>query len=238
MKEQTNKSISITWAEKKWILDHRRVLIQEEEELLILSDIHIGLYSSLRTQGSYLPNYDQNLLMDQLSSLIKDYKNFHWIIAGDIKHNHAKLPDIQDDELEELTLFLQLILQNRQVTFILGDHDSGFEEICEYLGLQCIVQDSFKLGDIEITHKLENYNNKNLQLIIGHIHPTISTEQIKGIFIPIFAINNNIIILPAFNQVAGGYNIKKINYLKNLEIFPIIKDKIYSFGLLKDIDQF
>ena len=88
MKHKNNLT-PIYWANQQWFLDPRRVLVSKDLHYLIFSDIHIGIYSSFRAQGSYLPTYDQDLLNDTLKSLIADYSDYHWIVAGDIKHNKS-----------------------------------------------------------------------------------------------------------------------------------------------------
>ena len=72
LKRQTQKKkqpqLSLQWGNESWLLDHRRALIHPEKNILLLSDLHLGLYATLRAQGGYLPGYDTILLEKQLQS--------------------------------------------------------------------------------------------------------------------------------------------------------------------------
>lgn len=229
--------LPITWAKTDWLLDKRRVLIQPSQKLLILSDIHIGYYSSLRSNGSYLPTYDAQILQETIQSLVTDYPGFHWIIAGDIKHNHKA--EISQEEYNELKTLLKLITKENKLTIIMGNHDKGLKQIIHELDIVCVITDSYSFNDIIINHKedvVQQKSNKNY--IVGHYHPILSTESIKGIFVPVFALREDLLILPAFNYVAGGFNIK--NLLLEQEsnkdfIVYAVRKHIYPLGSLKNL---
>lgn len=229
--------LPLTWADTEWLLDNRRVLVHPKEKILILSDIHIGYYSSFRDQGSYLPMYDIVLLEEAIESLLEDYNGYHWIIAGDIKHNHAKL--LSEAEEKELVNIVEAITEHNTLTLIKGNHDRGLDKLITDLHLSCSLTTSYTFRNITITHNTELFDQQSEKhTIIGHIHPIISLEHLKGSFVPIFAITDDLLILPAFNYVAGGYNIKKL-YLKeekrkNYTIYAIGK-QVYGLGQLEKL---
>ena len=231
--------IPIHWAGKNWLLDKRRVIINTEDQLLILSDIHIGYYSSFRANGSYLPTYDAELLQQTIASLLTDYKNYHWIIAGDIKHNHRKI--LSEDEQRELYNILSTITNHSKLTILMGNHDKGLEELLRDLHIDCAIQESIKLENYTITHSLDILDGSIAgNYILGHVHPILSIDSIKSLFIPIFAVSDNILLLPAFNYVAGGFNIKKLlktNSMRKEFTIYAIRNKLYSLGSLKEIPE-
>ena len=234
--DSKSSTFLVKWAEKSWILDTRRVLINPNERLLILSDIHIGYYSSFRAQGSYLPTYDADILQETIENLLVDYPNYHWIMAGDIKHNHKK--HLSEREYEELKTTLQKIKEQSQLTILLGNHDKGLEQVLDDLKVKCEVQESYSVNNYTITHKLDLQEQKGKNFIIGHVHPILSVGMVKGMFVPIFAIAQDLLILPAFNYVAGGINLKKLvnieNLTRNFSIYAI-RNKIYDLGKLDSI---
>lgn len=230
-------TISKTWAHMNWVLDNRRVLVNPNQKLLILSDIHTGYYSSLRAQGSYLPAYDSVLLREAINSLLTDYSGYHWVIAGDIKHNKNK--NLSKDEKTELKTILDLIAENSKLTVIKGNHDKGLDNLFSELEINCDLVEFYPFNGIIITHNQDFLDQKLDQpYIIGHFHPIISIEHLKGSFIPIFAINEELIILPAFNYVAGGFNIKKLYYKnknnRNFTVYALGK-QIYDLGSLEKL---
>lgn len=235
MQTATNK-LEISWANTSWILDSRRVLIHPNLRILVLSDIHIGYYSSLRSEGSYLPTYDSLELQKTIDSLLTDYNGYHWIIAGDIKHNLGTYLSVE--ELSELQSILSSITSSCNLTLIIGNHDTGLHEILQDLNINCSVVSTFIIENIVITHNQEfTVESSDKKFIIGHFHPIISTEFLKGIYVPIFVVGDDFIILPAFNTVAGGFNIKNFSFhgkdKKKCTIYGIGK-KIYDLGPLEN----
>lgn len=229
--------LPVIWANTHWILDSRRVLIQPEDKLLILSDIHIGYYSSLRAQGGYLPAYDAQLLTKTVESLLEDYPKYHWIIAGDIKHNLKS--SISREEYTELKDLLERIANQNRLTIIIGNHDTGLRSILQKIAITCTITDSFSYHNISVIHKqVLSTQSSSLNYIIGHFHPVISIEYLKGLFIPVFAVSKDVLILPAFNTVAGGYNIKNL-YIedegKKEFLIYAIGQQIYDLGPLRHL---
>lgn len=227
----------IIWNNQTWIIDSRRILANKELNCLILSDLHIGLYSALRAEGNYLPAYDQDIMQSTLQSLIHDYSSYHWIIAGDIKHNKARSTRISLVEQEELINTLNFIQKNVfQMTLLVGNHDTGLQEFLSIQNRVFTIKDSFSLGDIVITHNIEPSELTKGKLpfsgfngvIMGHIHPITDIPPLKGFKYPAFVIKTNLIILPAFNYVSGGYPITKLKFSneERIDIFAIIENKI------------
>ena len=237
----TKATLPLRWADVDWLMDNRRVLINPAEKILILSDVHIGYYSSFREQGSYLPIYDATLLEAAVQSLLEDYSGYHWIIAGDIKHNHD--PFLSEAETQELVSILEHITENNELTLIIGNHDKGLERIVTDLNLTCTLTRSYTLKEIVIQHDLDQIGQRrNKKYIIGHVHPIISLEHIKGSLVPIFAITDDLLILPAFNYVAGGFDIKKLynefynktEKRKNFTIYALGK-QVYGLGPVENL---
>ncbi len=181
--------------------------------------------------------YDVALLEEAIQSLLDDYSGYHWIIAGDIKHNHARI--LSRAEEKELVTLLERITEHNSLTLIKGNHDKGLEQLLEDLEVPCSLERSYTFRNVTITHNQETLDqNPETYTIIGHVHPIISLEHLKGSFVPIFAITKNLLILPAFNYVAGGYNIKKLYFKeerkKNFTIYALGK-QVYGLGELEKL---
>ena len=229
-------TLPLYWAGKNWLLDTRRVLVNTDDKLVILSDVHIGYYSSFRAKGSYLPTYDRDMLEQTVRSLVQDYKRYHWILAGDIKHNHKKT--VSSDEQRELFRLLTIISEKNPLTILLGNHDKGLEDLLSDLHIQCTIEKSLELDGYSITHGQNILDYKSGKLIIGHVHPIFSVDAVKSLFIPVFAVSEDLVILPAFNSIAGGYNIRKFsndNQIKRKFIVYAIRNKLYNLGFLEEL---
>lgn len=202
--------LTITWGLESWVLDHRRALIHPALRMVFISDIHIGLYATLRSKGNYLPAYDTTILNFQLQSLIKDYANYHWVLTGDIKHSHKTWCEITTEEREQLQQGFSLLNDIKRVTIVTGNHDVGLADILHQFNFtyDCVPQ--FQLKHIRVLHQTD-WDVQHVFTISGHVHPIFRPKQL-GQVIPIFAVGQHQLILPAFNPVAGGYSISRVEH--------------------------
>ena len=68
------------------------VLYWQEQETLIVSDLHLEKGSSFATKQVFLPPYDTAATLDQLSRLIRTFKPQRVIALGDSFHD-SEAPD-------------------------------------------------------------------------------------------------------------------------------------------------
>lgn len=227
--KKKQQQLALQWGHESWLLDCRRALIHPAKKILFLSDLHIGLYATLRAQGGYLPGYDTILLEKQLQSLILDYKTFHWILVGDIKHSHHLWNQLTHEEINHLRNSFSLLTQTRKVTIIIGNHDAGLEEILAQLEFPFDCVSHYQLNQVTVVHKSDLERTTGYS-ISGHVHPVFSPKQLKTI--PIFAVGKNKLILPAFNPVAGGYKIGKV-INDNWNCYGIFSKHLMDLGPLQ-----
>lgn len=233
-----NKTKNVNWKGNSWLLDSRRVLIHEKEKKLIFSDLHIGYYATLRKEGYLLPTYDSIELQNTIKSLKNDYKDYHWIIAGDIKHSHGKWENLSEDEKFQIKRTFNLLQNVKKVTLLIGNHDLGLREMVEESNYPFLVLNKEKVANCTIVHNsdyIRNDSNTNQELTIsGHVHPYFKTPLVANRHLPVFAFGKTMILLPAFNNVAGGFAIQKYRQEEqDWKIFGIVKNTIQPLGPVK-----
>jgi metallophosphoesterase superfamily enzyme len=164
------------------------------------------LYATLRSEGAYLPIYDAQKLEEKLQGIINEFFHHSWILVGDTKHSHHSWKRLSSEELDQIQEGFNLLSQVKKVTMVIGNHDFGLTEIIEKLGFSFDSVENYMLNQITIVHQTDFTIQNNYQ-ITGHIHPKFKQN---GLSVPIFAVGDYYIVLPAFNPVAGGYNIARV----------------------------
>ncbi len=157
------------------------------------------------------------------------------IINGDIKHNFKPYPN----EIKLLKEFISEINEYVELILIKGNHDSLFPKDIEIL-------DYYKLNNYIIAHGHKHIKGENF--IISHEHPSIKLRDDVGAIIklPIYLINKNYIVLPAFNPLSPGNDLINNsptspiikNEFLNSEVIAISEYGLLNFGTLRDLREF
>ncbi len=169
---------------------------------LVVADLHLGITRELREYGFIVPGQVEALAA-RINRLLKKTKSKRLVIAGDLKH---RVPGISFQEMKEIPEFLSLI--HAKTTVIKGNHDTWLEE----LGIK--TKPSVVIGNYLITHGHRNVKTSRKNIIIGHNHPAIKFRDKMGAtytepaWIHGYG-NKNIIIMPAFNELAGGHAVNE-----------------------------
>lgn len=202
-----------------WISPHR-ALFWEEEQCLILSDLHFGKTGHFRKNGIPVPQAVYQKDLQKFVDLLQYFQPKQVIAVGDLFHSTAN---------RELELFLKwrADFPNLSFTLIKGNHD--------------VLSTSFyTAANIEVKQNCWQYNEQfcfvhdlcdvktldaNRFYFSGHIHPGIKIEGIakQKIMLPCFYHSGNSMILPAFSEFTGLYNIRP---KRNDHIFAIVENKI------------
>lgn len=203
-----------------------RCLFWEEENTLIIADMHLGKTGHFRKEGIAVPQSIYKADLQRLIAQLYLYKAERLIIAGDLTHSAAN---------KELDLFLKWRkdFSSLHIDLVKGNHD--------------ILSDSwYKKADISITnHKLQvgsfiflhdlksekKLTEEELELyhFTGHLHPGI---RMKGpgkqsLRFPCFYFKDTHCILPAFSRFTGTYLVKPE---KGDAVFAVVEDGVMKIG--------
>ena len=212
-------------------VDSLPCLYSEELDILILSDLHLGLEGSMSYQGSYVPQF-------QLEEVKKDVRHAQELteadrilLNGDLKHEFKYTRFSEKKEIEEFMEMLKDLFS--EIIVIEGNHDSFLDEVIE--GAKIHFNESHLENGILFLHghkSLDNYQDEEFDtVVIGHEHPALElkdsvgyTEKIDCFLYGETDDGKDIVILPAFSKISGGSDVN--NVPQNQLLSPILRNKL------------
>ena len=194
-------------------LSPERCLYWEEQESLIVSDIHFGKSGHFRKEGIGIPQTVFKEDLQRLFALIQFFKPKQLLVIGDFFHSRMN---------SEIKLFekWRRDLSALPIQLVRGNHD--ILENAWYSESEIEVHEpELKLNPFSFVHEMTD----NPQLITanytfsGHVHPGISISGLgkQSLRFPCFYFSETHAILPAFGRFTGLHSIK-----------PKKKDKVFA----------
>ena len=182
------------------MLPSRSLFLPATKELLIC-DIHLGKAEYFQKNGIPLTNKSDENNFSRIEKIVKKHSPIKLIILGDLFHSKYSIDKTLQKKVEDLS---QLLKTN--VELVLGNHDAG----CKISNMK--VLDIKKNKNIIFSHEPVNIANNKTLNICGHYHPKLYLKN-KGdkLSFRCFAMDTkkNILYLPAFGDLTGGYPCKK-----------------------------
>lgn len=208
-------------AETLWLCAER-CIYWEEEQALILSDLHFGKTGHFRKSGIAVP---QNVFKEDLQRLfaqIQFYKPGKLFIVGDLFHSYAN---------KEMDLFLKWRndISAIEILLIKGNHDILAKKFYENAGIKT-TDDLLSVKNFCFTHDIGHHCNngsKNNYTFSGHIHPGIHIHGLarQSLQFACFYFGETYAVLPAFSRFTG---FSKIKIKENDKVFAIVNNNIIS----------
>ncbi len=187
------------WKQQTLWLSPERCIFWEEQQSLILSDLHFGKTGHFRKSGIAVP---QGVYRDDLQRLVSQVQYFkpqQLIVVGDLFHSKAN----KEMELFEKwrndfsSLHIQLVQGNHDILTGAWYKQAGID-VCPHLALDnfCFVhdiQDACEPGPTEPYY------------FSGHLHPAVSISGAgrQTLKFPCFYFGEKFSILPAFGKFTG-----------------------------------
>ncbi len=193
-------SFSISWGNSSLeMLSSKALLLPQTNELLIC-DIHLGKGDYFQQNGIPLTNNsdEQNLL--SIKNIVKNYNPNKLIILGDLFHSKFSISESLKSKVENLSESL-----NIKIELIIGNHDIG----CKVKNITFL--DYKRSSNFIFSHEPIGKFENNILNICGHYHPKTFLKNSKDkLSFKCFAMDekNNILYLPAFGDLTGGYPCK------------------------------
>jgi len=181
------------------MLPSRSLFLPETKELLIC-DIHLGKAEYFQQNGIPLTNNSDQNNFARMKKIVKKYSPEKLIILGDLFHSKYSIDKTLQKKVEDLPELLKT-----NVELVLGNHDVG----CDIKNIKIV--DIRKTKNITFSHEPVNLENNKTLNICGHYHPKIYLKNNGDkLSFRCFAmdINKNVLYLPAFGDLTGGYPCK------------------------------
>tara|TARA_Y100000310_G_scaffold124700_1_gene123456 strand:+ start:69660 stop:70358 length:699 start_codon:yes stop_codon:yes gene_type:complete len=215
----------------------------ENEEILIINDLHIGYEQALHFKGILVPRFQLEEICDKLNLIFEKVKPKKVVINGDLKHVFGK---VLQREWKEVLQFLDFLLVHvSEVVIIQGNHDPMVKFIAEKRDVSVVKE--IKFGEIHIVHGDELVETDAEVIIIGHEHPAVKIHEgakwekykcfLKGKWQ-----RKVLIAVPSFNPLLEGTNILEgkmlspfLKKIDDFEVFVVGKGEVFSFGMVKSL---
>jgi DNA ligase-associated metallophosphoesterase len=189
--------------EQQLWLSPDRCIYWEEEESLIVSDLHFGKTGHFRKEGIAVPQrvYREDLF--RLLCQIQYFRPRRLLVVGDLFHSR---------ENKELALFLKWRedLADLDIQLIQGNHDILHDSWYEKAGIG-LSKEPLSVGPFSFVHDIEDVGLEvsDRYYFSGHIHPGIRIRGMgrQSLQFPCFYFGGEYAVLPAFGRWTGTVSI-------------------------------
>lgn len=199
-----------------------RCLFWEEQNTLIIADLHLGKSGHFRKEGIAIPQSVYKADLQRLMSQLYLFKVDRLIIAGDLTHSSAN---------KELDLFIKWRkdFSLLHIDLVKGNHDilddSWYAETDIKVSSKKLAAGPFLfIHDLKQHQKLTE-KEKKLYTFTGHMHPAISLKGTgrQSLRFPCFYFAKEYCVLPAFSRFTGTFKVKPE---KGETIFAVVENSI------------
>ena len=195
-----------------------RCIFWQEQNAIIVSDLHFGKTGHFRKHGIAVP---QNIFIEDIQRLIEVITHFKAekvIAVGDLFHSYAN---------KEMDLFLKWRQDFAHIHFdlIKGNHDILKADWYKKASIQ-IHTNEMVIDNFSFVHDIATCDENNTNYCFsGHIHPGVLIKGIskQSLRFPCFHFAENHAVLPAFSRFTGLANIKAN---KKDSVFAIVEKTI------------
>jgi uncharacterized protein len=186
------------------VADIAGALYWPEEQLLVVSDLHLEKGSSFASRGILLPPYDTVSTLERLAGLLTRYAVRTVVALGDNFHDEggpARLAVPDRATLSELQ-------RGRDWIWIAGNHDPRPGD-----GIGGVFARSLALGALVFRHEPKPQPSEGE--IAGHLHPSARVRQRGRTLVRrCFVADETRLVMPAFGAYAGGLNIRHAAFVQ------------------------
>lgn len=218
-------------------VDSLPVLYHPGLDLLVISDLHLGLEGSLTSKGSYVPKFQLESLEQDLEKAFEETSASRILINGDLKQEFSTTEYSEREEINALLDFLDGRVDEIIVTR--GNHDTFVTQLVEDYGIELEdyhLEDGilFVHGDdpLQVARDYET-------LVIGHEHPALVLEDEVGVKEKLDCFlygetgnGRRIIVMPAFSSISRGSKVNRVP--EDQLLSPILKNQV-DVGTLKAV---
>ncbi len=208
--------------ENTFWLSAQRCIFWQEQEALILSDLHFGKTGHFRKNGIAVPTGIYKEDLQRLFEQISYFTPKKIIAVGDLFHSEAN---------KELEFFLKWRNDFPSIDFILvrGNHDILDASWYQKAGIS-VKEGIYTLGGFDFVHnpaEIDPSQSAKHFIFSGHLHPGISIKGLgkQSLRFPCYYFSPTQAILPAFSKFSGLAIIKP---KKQDTIFAIVDEKLIN----------
>lgn len=196
------------------------------ERALVVADYHAGIEVGLRREGVELSSHADERLATLMTLLDRTTPD-RLILLGDLGH---AIGDPWYTERDEIEALLTSVRDRVPITLVKGNHDGDVESLVRDLGIEIEITSTHgaRLGDLGVVHGHTWPSPEVLRaevVCVGHEHPEVRLvdevggRRLERVWLrgplnpapfrefhdaPRLAIDGELVVFPAFNQLSGG----------------------------------
>lgn len=194
----------------------------EEQNTLIVSDLHLGKTGHFRKSGIGVPPEIYKADMQRLIAQLYFFKADRLLIVGDLTHSSAN---------RELDHFLRWRkdFSLLKVDLVKGNHDILEKDWYEEAAIN-LHEHQLEIAGFCFRHDLDDTEpvlpaGDTLYTFVGHVHPgiTVRGKGRQALRFPCFYFTAEYCILPAFSRFTGTYHVER---KKNETVYAIADNEL------------
>lgn len=210
-------------------IDSLPALYHEESDLVVISDLHLGLEESMTFKGGYVPQFQLEDLKDDIKTIKQETGASSILVNGDLKHEFKKTSYSERKEIEEFIEFLKEHFS--EIIIVEGNHDTFLEKVVEKKGAEFV--EEYRINGILFSHGHRKISEPESfdTVVIGHEHPALElkdeigvTEKVDCFLYGETEKGQNIIVMPAFSKISGGSKVNQVPQNKLLS--PVLRNQV------------
>jgi uncharacterized protein len=209
--------------EETFWLSAESCMFWEEEQTLILSDLHFGKSGHFRKEGIGIPQTVFKEDLQRLFAQIQFFKPSQLIIVGDFFHSKMNNEVLMFEKWRRDVSTLPMLL-------VKGNHDILIDSWYHENNIK-VLQEELKLKQFVFVHEqIKSTKSPSTNYTFsGHVHPGISISGLgkQSLRFPCFYFSDQFAILPAFGRFTGLHSIKP---KKKDKVFAIVNKKIIELN--------
>lgn len=202
-----------------------RALFWEEQNTMIVADVHLGKSGHFRKAGIPIPQSVYKDDLQRLMGMFFFFKAERLIVVGDFTHSTSN---------KELDLFLKWRkdFSAIHIDLVKGNHDILADDWYKEANIQVHEWDLMESGFL-FRHEDRRFNlpeRENVKYTFyGHLHPgyKISGKGLQTLKFPCYYFGRESCILPAFSRFTGTFMVKLI---KGDTIYAVSGNELLKIG--------
>lgn len=191
-----------------------KAFLWRRQNLLGLSDVHLGKAESYQHAGVPIPSGSHREDLHLIATLIDKNKIEQVVILGDWIHDRHSLSEMV---VRDLNSFFAAY-KNVRWTLIMGNHERTSGDLLKRFPFEMVIED-LEMEPFLFTHG-HKYRKSDYFQIQGHTHPLIKIQEgpLK-LKLPCFHLEKDCLTVPAFGSLTGGAVIR-----------PAKSDRVFAIG--------
>lgn len=178
-----------------------RAIWWEQQNALLLADVHLGKDQIFRDHGMAIPQGAVTTDLERISRLIQLTRATRLYVLGDLIHGAPRGTEPWLGQFEQW----RDDYAGLEIHVILGNHDRGIRPQLEDWAI-ATYDSHVDLGPFRLAHDTRGHGEHFC--VTGHIHPVLKLQDGRdSLRLPVFWFRQGSAVLPAFGSFTGGHAI-------------------------------